>query len=84
MSDQTNTDSQSNQKYEPTLDLSNVGHTMSEGSSSENEVSNKVTDAKVPKKRWVPKLMVEKRRCSSSSDESEKENKKKKIETCSI
>ena len=58
------------------LDMSTVGNTLTEGSSDELEVVGAANKAK-RKKRWVPKLIVEKR-ARSSSESSDKENFSKK------
>ena len=61
------------------LDLGHPGHTMSDGSStSQKDVTSSRKKRLVKKRRWVPKLVVEKHP-ATSSDESEKENKRKKL-----
>ena len=54
------------------LDMSTVGNTLTEGSSDELHAEGEAKKVK-RKKRWVPKLIVEKR-SRSSSESSDKEN----------
>ena len=54
-----------------TVNIGNPGHTLTEGSSDED--CQVQCERPKKKKKWVPKIIIEKRRCSTS-DDSDKEN----------
>ena len=74
--------SESEKETESHIDLSNVGHTMSDESSSDTN-SGQTEKGKKRKIRKLRKLIVEKRTLSSD-DDSDKENKKTKIDEANI
>ena len=62
-------------KSSQVINLGDAGHTMSDSSSDSELVKSQMLSRK--RKKWVPKIIVEKRPLSSS-DDSDKENPKKK------